>query len=81
MRAAQRGAGWFASLIVLALAVGAGYTLYQTMVVGDAAPSCKAVQSECLQGCRRNETSNAAIQECQQRCQREAELCAAARQR
>jgi len=46
----QKGLGWFGSLIMLA--VGATYSLYQRMVVGDALPSCTAEQNECLQGCR-----------------------------
>jgi len=79
MRRAQRGLGWFGSLVVLALAVGAGYYLYQQMVVGDDDPSCTAQQNACLQDCRRAATSNAAIQECQRDCQREADTCAARR--
>jgi len=79
MRGAQRGLGWFGSLVVLAAAVGAGYYLYQQLAVDDAAPSCKAAQNACLQDCRRNATNNAVIQECQRDCQREADTCAARR--
>ncbi len=79
MRSAQRGLGWFGSLVVLAIAVGAGYYLYQQLAVEDAEPSCKAAQNACLQDCRRNATSNAAIQECQHGCQRDADVCAARR--
>ena len=75
MRKSQRGLGWFGSLVVLALAVGAGYYLYQQMVVGDATPDCAAEQDECLRKCRRTSTDNAAAQACQQDCRREAELC------
>ena len=75
MRRTQNGLGWFGSLVVLALAVGAGYYLYQQMVVGDAAPSCAAQQNECLQKCRRTSTDNASIQACQEACRREAEMC------
>jgi uncharacterized protein HemX len=77
MHRSQRGLGWFGSLVVLALAVGAGYYLYQQMVVGDDAPSCKAQQNDCLQICRRNATNNVAMQACQRDCQREADTCAA----
>ncbi|MDH4174284.1 MAG: hypothetical protein OEW90_03890 [Betaproteobacteria bacterium] len=77
MRKTQKGLGWFGSLIVLALAVGAGYYLYQEMVVGDAAPSCAAEQNECLQKCRRASTDNASMQACQEGCRREADVCAA----
>jgi hypothetical protein len=76
MRERQRGLGWFGSLIVLALAVGAGYYLYQEMVVGDATPSCAAEQNECLQTCRRASTDNASMQACQEGCRREADVCA-----
>lgn len=76
MRRTQKGLGWFGSLVVLALAVGAGYYLYQQMAVGDAAPSCAAQQTECLQKCRRTSTDNASVQACQEACRREAEVCA-----
>jgi uncharacterized protein HemX len=75
MHNTQKGLSWFGSLVVLALAVGAGYYLYQQMVVGDARPSCAAQQTECLQKCRRASTDNAAAQACQQDCRREAEVC------
>lgn len=75
MRRTQRGLGWFGSLVVLALAVGAGYYLYQQMVVGEAAPSCAAEHNECLQKCRRASTDNASMQTCQQGCRNEAALC------
>jgi hypothetical protein len=79
MRKRQAGLGWFGSLIVLALAVGAAYYLYQAMVVGDATPSCAAEQNECLQKCRRTSTDNASMQACQDGCRREAGVCAALR--
>ena len=79
MRRSQRGLGWFGSLVVLALAVGAGYYLYQQMVVRDEHPSCNAQRNACLQDCRRNATDNAAMQECQRVCQRDADACAARR--
>lgn len=77
MRKAQRGLGWFGSLVVLALAVGAGYYLYQQMVVGEESPSCAAQQNACLRKCRQTSTDNAGIQACQDRCEREAAACAA----
>lgn len=75
MRRSQRGLGWFGSLVVLALAVGAGYYLYQQMVVGDETPGCAAEETGCMQKCRRASTDNAAIQACQESCRREAALC------
>jgi hypothetical protein len=79
MRKRQRGLGWFGSLVALALAVGAGYYLYQLLVVGEDEPSCAVAQNECLQGCRRTSTDNASAQACQQACRREADVCAATR--
>lgn len=76
MRKLQQGLGWFGSLVVLALAVAAGYYLYQEMVVGDSSPSCAAEQNACLAKCRQTSTDNASIQSCQERCRREAEVCA-----
>ena len=77
MRRTQRGLGWFGSLVVLALAAGAGYYLYQQMVVDEQAPSCAAQHNACLQDCRRSATDNASIQACQERCRREAAHCEA----
>jgi hypothetical protein len=76
MRRSQRGLGWFGSLVVLALAVGAGYYLYQQMVVGEDKPSCAAEHNACLKKCRRTSTDNDSIQACQEACRREADLCA-----
>jgi hypothetical protein len=80
MRKRQQGLGWFGSLIVLALAVGAGYYAY-TEVFGDGeevAPSCAAAHNACLKKCRRTTTEAPAAQICQQECRREADACAAA---
>ena len=79
MRKRQRGLGWFGSLVVLAIAVAAGYYLYQMLVVGEDEPSCAVAQNECMQNCRRTSTDSAAAQACQQACRREADVCAATR--
>ena len=79
MRRQERGLGWFGTLVVLAIAVGAGYYLYQVLVVGDDEPSCAVAQNECLQICRRTSTDSAAAQACQEVCRREADVCAATR--
>lgn len=75
MRKSQAGLGWFGTLLVLALAGGAGYYLYQQMVVGEDR-SCAAEQNACLAKCRQTSTDNASIQACQERCRREADVCA-----
>ena len=80
MRKRQLGLGWFGSLIVLALAVGAGWYAY-TEVFGDddaPPPSCAAAHNACLQKCRRTSTEAPAAQACQQDCKRETDACAAA---
>lgn len=79
MRKAQRGLGWFGSLIVLALAVGAGYYLYQQLTVPDASPSCEAALNGCIHKCRQTATDTTTMQACQQECRSEAGVCAALR--
>lgn len=76
MRKAQCGLGWFGSLIVLAIAAGAGYYAYKAIGERDEAPSCAAAQNACLQKCRRTATETDVAQSCQQACQREAKACA-----
>lgn len=78
MRKRQSGLGWFGSLVVLALVVGAGYLLYKELVLGGDA-SCKSAESECLQGCRQGATDNAAMQSCLTRCRRDLDTCTALR--
>lgn len=75
MRKAQRGLGWFGSLVVLALAVGAGYYLYQQLTVPDAAPSCEAELNGCIHKCRQTATDATAMQACQQACRDEERVC------
>lgn len=77
MRKSQNGLGWFGSLIVLAIAVAAGYYAYKGIADSDEAPSCAAAQNACLKKCRRTATEAAAAESCQQACQREADACAA----
>lgn len=76
MRICQLGLGWFGTLLVLAIAVGAGYYLYISLAESDAEPSCEAAQNACLRKCRSSATESAEAQRCQQACQREAEVCA-----
>jgi len=78
MRGSQRGLGWFGTLVVLAIVVGAGYLLYKELVLGGD-ETCKTEESHCLQGCRQNSTDNAAMQSCLAECRREAGRCAALR--
>jgi hypothetical protein len=68
--------GWFGTLLVLAIAVGAGYYAYVSLGEDDAEPSCEAAQNACLRKCRNSATESAEAQRCQQACQREADICA-----
>jgi hypothetical protein len=78
MSRSQTGSGWFWTLVVLALAMAAGYYAYKGVEEGDDTPSCRAAQNTCLQSCRRTATESAAAQRCQQACQRDADACASA---
>jgi len=75
MRRAQRGLGWFGSLIVLALAVGAGYYVHQQLAVPDESPTCEAALNGCIHKCRQTATDTTTMQACQQACRREADMC------
>jgi hypothetical protein len=76
MRNSERGLGWFGTLVVLALAVAAGYYAYQQLTVPDEVPSCAAALNGCVHKCRQTATENSAMQACQQACRREADVCA-----
>jgi hypothetical protein len=75
MRWKQKGLGWFGSLVVLALAVGAGYYLYQQLTVPDASPSCEAALNGCIHKCRQTATDTTTMQACQQACREEERVC------
>ena len=78
MRKSQNGLGWFGSLIVLAIAVAAGYYAYKGIADSDEAPSCAAAQNACQKKCRRTSTEAPDAQRCQEACRREADACAGA---
>lgn len=78
MRKGQAGLGWFGTLVVLAIVVGAGYLLYRELADGGEAPSCASEENACRQDCR-HASNNADTQECLARCRREADSCAALR--
>jgi hypothetical protein len=71
----QRGLSSFGMLIILAIAVAAGYYAYQGVTGGGDAPSCKEAFRACMKTCRRTTTENSAAQACQQACQRDADAC------
>jgi len=71
----QGGLGSFGMLIVLAVAVAAGYYAYRGVTGTGDAPGCKEAFSACMKTCRRTTTEAPAAQSCQQACQRDAEAC------
>ena len=71
----QRGLSLFGALIVVAIAVVAGYYVYKGVMGGDEAPSCNSAFSACLKNCRRTTTEAPAAQSCQQACQDDANEC------
>jgi hypothetical protein len=75
MRASLRGLSSFGLLIVLALAVAAGYYAYRAVSGEDAAPSCGNTFTACMQKCRRTTTEAPAAQACQEGCGRDQAAC------
>lgn len=75
MKTSQQGLSAFGMLIVLAIAVVAGYYAYKGVMGGDDTPNCKSTFNKCMQSCRRTTTEAPAAQACQKTCQREADAC------
>ncbi len=75
MRGSQRGLSSFGVLIVLAVAVAAGYYAYKGITGGDDAPTCRSAFTACMQTCRRTATEAAAAQSCREACQRDVDEC------
>jgi hypothetical protein len=71
----QRGLSLFGALVILAMAVVILYYAYTAITGGDGIPSCRSAHTDCLQNCRRTRIEAAALQSCQDFCQREAEVC------
>jgi hypothetical protein len=78
MRKSQRGLGWFGFLVVLAIAVLAGYYAYKGIAqTENQPPSCEGAQNACIRDCRRTATEASDEQRCQQACKRDLEACKA----
>jgi len=75
MRTSQCGLSAFGTLVVLAVAVAAGYYAYKAILSEDHAPSCKSAFSSCMKSCRRTTTEAPAAQACQEVCQRDQAEC------
>jgi hypothetical protein len=72
----QRGLGAFGVLVVLALAGGAAYYVYQSVWTAPEKPSCQAQLETCITKCRKTSTDNDAAQVCQAACKKEEADCA-----
>jgi hypothetical protein len=75
MRASRRGLSSLGLLVVLAIAIAAGYYAYTAVSGGDTAPGCKGGFTACMQKCRRTTTEAPAAQACQEGCQRDLTAC------
>ena len=71
----QRGLGLLGALVVIAIAVVAGYYVYKGATGGGEAPTCESTFTACMQICRRTSTEAPAAQACQEACKRDAEAC------
>ena len=75
MRGWQRGLSSFGLLVVLAIAVAAGYYAYKAVSGEDEAPGCKGAFTACMQKCRRTTTEAPAAQACQEACRGDQAAC------
>jgi hypothetical protein len=71
----QRGTGVFGTLVIIAIAVVAGYYVYKSVTGGGEAPTCDSSFTDCMRICRRTSTEAPAAQACQQACKDDAEAC------
>jgi len=76
MKVLQRGLGAFGALVVLVLAIVAGYYVYKEVFMQPSEPpSCKAALNQCIATCRRTTSEAPATQACQESCERDADAC------
>jgi len=75
--ARQRGLGTFGTLIVLAIAAGAGYYAYKYVLEPDAASaaSYKSQLNSCVASCRKTTSEAPQVQACQEECNRKSAAC------
>jgi len=72
---AQRGQGAFGLLVILAIAGGIAYYVYQSVWTAPEKPSCQAQLETCIKKCRKISTDNDAAQACQAACTKEEADC------
>ncbi|HEY7747636.1 MAG TPA: hypothetical protein VH933_03070 [Aestuariivirgaceae bacterium] len=75
MGGSQRGLSLFGVLVIVAIAVVVLYYAYKGVTGYDEEPTCRSVFTSCQQNCRRTRTDAAALQSCQDFCQREGDNC------
>ena len=75
MRVSQRGLSSLGLLVVLAIAIAAGYYAYKGISGGEDTPTCKGAFTTCMQKCRRTTTEAPAAQACQEACQGDQAAC------
>src|SRR5437879_9875733 len=71
----QRGLSAFGALVVIAIAVVAGYYVYKGVTGGGEAPTCDGSFTACMQFCRRTSTEARAARAGQGACNADAEAC------
>ena len=71
----QRGLGLFGTLLVVAIAVVAGYYAYKGVMGVDETPTCNSTFTACMQSCRRTSTEAPAAQACQEACKSDFDAC------
>jgi len=75
MGRSQRGLSSFGMLVILAIAVAAGYYAYKALTGAGEAPGCKEAFNHCMKTCRRTTTEAPAAQACQDACLRDQAAC------
>jgi hypothetical protein len=76
MRRLERGLGAFGTLVIVVVAVVAGYYVYKNVFMApDEPPSCKAALNSCIANCRKTTSESADAQACQARCSSDAQAC------
>jgi len=74
-RARQRGLGLFGALIIVTVAIVAGYYVYQGTFFEPEEPSCDQILKGCLRKCRRTSTEASQSKACQEECARKVAAC------
>ncbi len=71
----ERGLGGFGVLVVLAIAAGIAYYVYQSVWSSPETPSCELKYERCIKSCRKGSIDNEAAQACQNACKKDEADC------